>query len=81
MQNSELIQALNQGKVKVVFAKADGSSREMIATLAESMLPPQPTGEPKGRKPNVGSQVVWDTELQEWRSFRWDRLQSWSVMP
>ena len=30
----------------------------------------------KDKKPNTEACVVWDTDLGQWRSFRWDRLQT-----
>jgi hypothetical protein len=79
--NSELINALVKGKVELVFLKADGSSREMIATLAETMLPGTNQATSKtSSKYNQAAQAVWDTELKAWRSFRWDRLQTWCVI-
>ena len=63
----------------VVFTKKDGSPRELFCTLAESRIPS--TKLPKVQE--GGSAVrnfsddaarVFDTEKQEWRSFRWDSV-------
>ena len=59
--------------IELEFTKADGSIRKMNATLQESVVPHvEATAE---RKANPDIQVVWDTDVNGWRSFRWDRLQ------
>lgn len=72
-------------EVTVEFTKADGSVREMRCTLNPDKLPPAPvtTGpvdgivkESKQRKaPDPESIRVFDLDKNEWRSFRFDRLQ------
>lgn len=64
----------------VVFTKKDGTERAMRCTLAESKIPAekQPKSqtsdsETAGQR-NEGSVRVFDTEKQEWRSFRWDSV-------
>ena len=65
--------ALVDGVIEIEFLKADGSKRTMKATLQESVVPHvEPNTE---RKSNPDTQVVWDTDANGWRSFRWDRLQ------
>ena len=61
------------GVIEIEFLKADGSVRKMNATLNESVVPH--VEENAERKANPDTQVVWDTEVNGWRSFRWDRLQ------
>tara|TARA_R110000796_G_C14251856_1_gene398718 strand:+ start:260 stop:520 length:261 start_codon:yes stop_codon:yes gene_type:complete len=65
--------ALVGGVIEIEFLKADGSVRKMNATLNESVVPH--VEENAERKANPDTQVVWDTEVNGWRSFRWDRLQ------
>lgn len=72
-------------EVSVEFTKADGTVREMRCTLNPDKLPPTPvqTGpvdgivkESKQRKaPDPESIRVFDLDKNEWRSFRFDRLQ------
>jgi hypothetical protein len=71
-------------EVTVEFTKADGTIREMRCTLNPDKLPPAPvTGpvdgivkESKQRKaPDPESIRVFDLEKNEWRSFRFDRMQ------
>lgn len=71
----ELIEQLKKGVVDIAFIKADGTRREMRATLSESYILPEP--EPKhkpARKKNLETQSVWDVDAKGWRSFRWDSL-------
>ena len=77
---------LQKDIVTVSFIKADGTVRDMQCTLdwakiPEDKHPGQPSvdgiiKESKQRKqPDEHSLRVFDTEKQEWRSFRFDRLQ------
>jgi hypothetical protein len=73
-------------EVKVEFLKADGTLREMRCTLNPDKLPPPPvvTGPVDGivkeskktrKEPDPHSLRVFDLDKNEWRSFRFDRLQ------
>jgi hypothetical protein len=71
--------------VTVEFVKADGTVRSMRCTLNPDKLPPAPAPvvpvdgiikESKQRKaPDPESIRVFDLDKNEWRSFRFDRLQ------
>lgn len=63
--------AMKEGVVKVTFVKADGTIREMDCTLMSYLLP-----ETKGnkREPNPDLMVVFDIEIEAWRSFRKDSV-------
>lgn len=77
MNKQELKERLGVGVVKIAFEKADGTLREMNATLDPQVLPtPVASDEEinRNRAPNEEVQVVWDIDAQGWRSFRWDRL-------
>lgn len=70
-----LREALSQEVVEVVFIKANGELRTMKCTLNEQLGAKYTHDESKTPKiPNPDVCAVWDTELQAWRSFRWDRL-------
>lgn len=64
----------------VTFIKKDGTERQMFCTLAESKIPTEK--QPKSQASdstttgsrNDESVRVFDTEKQEWRSFRWDSV-------
>lgn len=66
--------ALTKGIVEIEFQKADETLRKMKATLQESIVPH--VDKKKDAKPNTDVCVVWDTEIEQWRSFRWDRLKT-----
>jgi len=63
---------LREQKATIEFTKATGETRVMTCTLSESVIPK--TDKTSERKPNPDVCVVWDTEKNEWRSFRWDRM-------
>jgi hypothetical protein len=69
----QIRQDLLEGVVEVVFTKADGSTRTMRCTKQEGKYPQPEAG--KERKENADICVVWDVDVQDWRTFRWDRLQ------
>ena len=66
--------SLTKGIVELEFQKADETIRKMKATLQESIVPH--TATKKDKKPNTEICIVWDTDLSQWRSFRWDRLKT-----
>ena len=75
MPDHLILEGLQNGSVLVVFTKADGSTREMHATLCKSLIPEDK--HPKEENSSVVSsenQRVFDLKLKEWRSFRWDRV-------
>lgn len=72
--------ALHNGSrpVCVTFTKKDGTEREMQCTLSESLIPTdkQPVAK-EANSQTPGSAIrVFDTAIQEWRSFRWDSIKS-----
>jgi hypothetical protein len=59
----------------ITFIKKDGSSRDMFCTLVESRIPTDKQPKTETTSKDSGSAVrVFDTEKQEWRSFRWDSV-------
>jgi hypothetical protein len=81
MNKQDLKERLSVGVVKICFEKADGTLREMNATLDPQVLPePVASDEEinRNRAPNEEVQVVWDIDAQGWRSFRWDRLKEFA---
>jgi hypothetical protein len=67
--------------LRITFTKKDGTERTMRPTLIESRIPldKQPKTsvgvEEATNSQTSGSAIrVFDTEVQEWRSFRWDSI-------
>ena len=60
----------------VTFTKKDGTLRDMRCTLVEGRIPTDktPTNEGKSSQTSGSAVRVFDTEKQEWRSFRWDSV-------
>lgn len=67
--------ALLNGPTTIVFKKVDGTLRTMKCTLNEALLPKREITE-SDRKVNDGVQTVFDLELNQWRSFKWDNFVS-----
>lgn len=66
-RNFKLKSAMQGRIVKFYFQKVDGTLREAYGTLKESLLP---ATQGTGRKTNDTLQTYYDTEKQEWRSFK-----------
>ena len=73
MTKSEILESLKAGKVDLEFIKSDGTLRKMVATLSDDLIvyANAPTN---SKKQSEFALPVWDTEVNGWRSFRWDSL-------
>lgn len=70
-----LKKALREGIVQVEFKKLDGSHRTMNCTLQENEIPAEKMPKTTSTSKNEKALPVFDTEIQAWRSFRWDSIQ------
>ncbi len=81
-KRSQLKEDLSKRKCLVKFEKADGTIRDMMCTTNPRMIPyPDNPTEAEGDIPKEKDDnliVVWDLEKEGWRSFRFERLQSWA---
>lgn len=65
----------NAKDVCITFTKKDGTDRNMFCTLVESRIPSEKQPKTETTGTDSGSALrVFDTEKQEWRSFRWDSV-------
>lgn len=76
-----LLKDKNVKDLRITFTKKDGTERKMLCTLVSAKIPTdkQPHAsvglEEETTRQIDGSAVrVFDTEKQEWRSFRWDAV-------
>lgn len=64
--------------LSIVFTKKDGTNRTILPTLIESRIPtakkPKEVDEDKKKKLSSAVARVFDTEVNEWRSFRWESV-------
>jgi hypothetical protein len=74
--NTELKAALTESIVQVTFTKKDGTVREMRCTLMPEYAVYGDTKESQ-RRVNEEVQPVFDLDVQQWRSFRWDTVTEW----
>lgn len=67
--------------LRLVFTKTDGTERKMQCTLSSNRIPTlkQPKGGSPARVTSGSSLCVFDTQAQDWRSFRWQNLKSISI--
>lgn len=75
-RNVRLHAAMAKGVVKFYFQKVDGSIREAFGTLAANIVPGTKGTE---RRQNPTIQTYFDTDRQEWRSFKKANLLSLAI--
>jgi hypothetical protein len=68
-----LIGLLKERNVEIIFTKKDGTERLINCTLKEGVVP---VVETSGRKKSEDALPVFDVDLKEWRSFRWDAIKT-----
>jgi len=71
---TEMLKLLKSKVVVVTFKKKDGSDRVMNASLRSDLIVPYEKKTERVLNRNDEVQSVFDVDLQEWRSFRWDSL-------
>jgi hypothetical protein len=76
-------QVLLRQEITIEFVKSDGSMRTMRCTLSPELIKDAANktrsidGLPRAKRPpssNPETQVIWDLDQEQWRSFRYDRL-------
>lgn len=58
----------------ITFIKKDGTERQILPTLVESRIPSDKQPKTQGASFTDEAVRVFDTEIQEWRSFRYDSV-------
>jgi hypothetical protein len=71
---------LGKGAATIEFTKANGQHRVMQCTLKEGVIPVYSEKGTPTKVPSGDSLAVWDTEKNEWRSFRYDKITSVNFM-
>jgi hypothetical protein len=73
-----LIKLLHRGELTIEFTKVNGDFRSMNCTLDQNLIPEdkQPKDDAGKSEKKMSDQAlrVFDTNKQEWRSFRWSNL-------
>lgn len=71
---NDIVPLLCSGLCEITFTKKDGTERTILATLMNDLIPveKQPKGASRVHSEEV--QPVYEVELDEWRSFRWDSV-------
>jgi len=79
-EREELVECINQGMVKVIFRKIDGTERTMMCTRCFDYIPPdhRPIGGRETRKNNPALEYVYDLEKEDWRCFVYENVIEWS---
>lgn len=66
-QNFKLKAKMKKGVVRFYYRKVNGELREAFGTLSDKRVPET---KETGRKANSTLQTYYDTEREEWRSFK-----------
>ena len=61
-------------EVLIVFTKSDGTQRKMRCTTKEDIIPADKAPKGTEKKLSETTQRVFDLDLGEWRSFRYDNV-------
>lgn len=69
-----LLGLLRKQSATIFFTKKDGSERKMVCTLMENEIPKEKQPKNSGKAGSDQVLPVFDTENQDWRSFRWDSV-------
>lgn len=73
-----MVEQLKNRVVSVEFTKADSTTRKMNCTLQSEYLPEASFDanqiDESESNASLETIVVWDTDINAWRSFRFDRL-------
>jgi len=72
LTRDEMIEFLREGECIVTFTKVDGTERIMYCSLNEEYLPPLTFEVCSNFPAKVNLEIikVFDTEIEEWRSFK-----------
>jgi len=76
-----MIEQLRQRDCRVIFTKANGEERDMVCTLREDVIPSTSADNNTNKELNGYSQDairVIDVDKGDWRSFRVDKVISFS---
>ena len=73
MMIQELKSKLHNGVAHFIFQKKNGEYREMFATTNPSLVKRHINGRGESRE-KYATTAVFDCELGEWRSFRWESI-------
>jgi len=77
LTRENLVDCLRSNDMEIVFTKKDGTTRTMICTLADDIIPEV---ESSGCNYKPDQIRVFDLEKQEWRSFLFDSIKSTRFM-
>jgi len=77
-----MIEQLETNTCRVIFKKVNGDERDMMCTLRSDIVPAATKSDPITQKKvrNINEEVlpVYDIKAEGWRSFRLDKVVSFS---
>ena len=80
VDRTKLQQLLELNICKVSFTKQDGTVRDMVCTLKDSIIVPHEKKTDRVKTENNNIMAVWDAEKNAWRSFKIDSIISFQPL-
>jgi hypothetical protein len=80
MDRQTMQKLLQESVCKVSFTKQDGTVRDMVCTLMESIIVPHEKKTDRVKTEKEDIIAVWDTEKNAWRSFKISSIISFSPL-
>jgi len=70
----DILLMLESGLCEITFTKVDGTIRTIVGTLNRELIPPEKLPKGTSKSQNEDVQPVYEVDLDQWRSFRWDSV-------
>lgn len=70
----KLVDILKHYECNIVFTNRNNELLQRTVTLREDIVPPYKSKTGRHKQPKVDVIPIWDTDLNEWRSFKIDNL-------
>jgi len=79
VNRDEVTSYLSSGLCRITFTKKDGTERTVTGTLNRDLIPADKLPKNTDRVHSIDVQPVYEVDLVEWRSFRWDSVISYEA--
>lgn len=70
----DILMMLESGLCEITFTKVDGTIRTIVGTLNRELIPAEKLPKGTSKSENEDVQPVYEVDLDQWRSFRWDSV-------
>lgn len=81
VDKQQVIDDLSHGANEIIFTKQDGTERTMVGTRDPKLIASEKAPKGSNRQTAEDQIRVYDLEVEQWRSFKMDRLISITPVP